>query len=50
LEFKFTLIFPTEIVVLMYGTALLTTFIAVYLPVRAVNKKKVSQTLKGMAS
>jgi len=48
MEFKFTLIFPEEIVIAMYLTALVTTFFAVYKPVNAVNKKAISTTLKGL--
>ena len=37
MEFKFKLIFPEEIVIAMYLTALATTFFAVYKPVNKVN-------------
>lgn len=48
MEFPFALDFPAELVYVMYGMAILTTFYAVYVPVNEVNNKRISQTLKGL--
>lgn len=37
LEFPFQLVFPKELVYMMYILALMTTFVAVYKPVSVVN-------------
>jgi len=49
LEFKFDLQFPTELWLTMVVMALVTTFYAVWTPVKEVNKQKVATTLKGLA-
>lgn len=48
LEFPFSLEFPTQLVGAMVGMALLTTFFAVYIPVKAVNRHKIAAIIKGL--
>lgn len=48
-EVPFTLEFPKELLYVMTGMALVTTFIAVYVPVNEVNKRRVASTLKGLS-
>lgn len=42
--------FPVGLVYVMFTMAIITSFFAVVLPVSAVNKKMVAQTLKGLAN
>jgi len=50
LEFPFKLTFPYSLLYAMYGMAILTTFYAVYVPVRKINQMRVASTIKGFAS
>ena len=50
LERPFKLDIPMTFVWLMIAMALITTAFAVYLPVRAVNKQKISSTIKGLTN
>jgi len=50
MEYPLVVDFPVELVYVMFGMAIVTTFFAVYVPVTDVNKQKVAQTLKGLAS
>jgi ABC-type antimicrobial peptide transport system permease subunit len=50
LEFKFELDFPKELLQVMVYMALITTFFAVFLPVREVNNQKIATTIKGLST
>lgn len=50
LEFPFKLEFPQELLYAMFALALLTTFFAVYIPVKNVNKQKIATTIKGISN
>lgn len=50
LEFPFRLEFPAELLYAMFALALITTFFAVYLPVKSVNKEKIATTIKGISN
>jgi len=50
LEFPFALTFPKELLYTMIGMALVTTFFAVYFPVKKINRDKIAVTIKGQSS
>lgn len=50
LEFPFRLEFPADLLLVMICMALLTTFFAVCIPVKRVNRDKVATTIKGLAT
>ena len=50
LEFPFRLVFPAELLYAMFGLALFTTFFAVWLPIKRVNKDKIATTIKGISN
>lgn len=47
LEFPFRLIFPLNLVIVMYLLAIITSYVAVRRPIDQVNKQQVAQTIKG---
>ena len=49
LEFKLEILFPWILLLIMLVIAGVTTFVAVYLPIRAVNKKQIANVLKAGA-
>lgn len=49
IELPFKLAFPTMLFIAMIVMSLVTTFFAVYIPIKDVNNKKIASVLKGGA-